>query len=147
MQNISIIAKDSTAGGFSCGSDGKESICRRKRCGFNPWVGKIPWKREWLPTLVFLLEKLNGQRSLVGYSLWCHKELDTTEQLSTHTHYSLHGTIYHTINAPIFTYTFSLCWRTFSVFPTFHYDKTAAVNTLDTHLLHMGEVLCEKFLA
>ena len=39
-----------------------------QRLGFDPWVGKIPWRRKWQPTLVFLLGKFNGQRSLVGYS-------------------------------------------------------------------------------
>ena len=53
---------------------------------FDPWVGKIPWRREWLPTPVFLPGEFYGQRNLVGYSPWCHKELDTTEQLTTHTH-------------------------------------------------------------
>ena len=46
------------------------------------WVGKIPWRREWLPTPVFLLGEFHGQRSLAGYSPWCCKELDTTERLS-----------------------------------------------------------------
>ena len=45
-------------------------------------VRKIPWRREWLPTPVFLLGESHGQRSLVGYSAWGHKELDTTEQLN-----------------------------------------------------------------
>ena len=48
------------------------------------WVGKIPWRREWLPTPVFLSGEPHGQRSLVSYSLWGCKELDTTEGL-THT--------------------------------------------------------------
>ena len=39
-----------------------------KRCGFDPWVGKIPWRRTWYPTLVFLPGESLGQRSLVGYS-------------------------------------------------------------------------------
>ena len=55
------------------------------QCGrpsFNPWVGKIPWRREWLPTLVFLPGEFLGQRSLAGYSSWGHKESDTTEPLS-----------------------------------------------------------------
>ena len=39
-----------------------------RRTGFNPWVGKIPWKRKWKPTPVFLPGELHGQRSLVGYS-------------------------------------------------------------------------------
>ena len=41
---------------------------RRKRREFNPWVGKIPWRRAWQPILVFLPGKSHGQRSLVGYS-------------------------------------------------------------------------------
>ena len=47
------------------------------------WVaflfGKIPWRREWQPTRVFLREEFQGQRSLVSYSPWGHKESDTTE--------------------------------------------------------------------
>ena len=42
--------------------------------GFNPWVGKIPWRREWQPTSVFLPGESHGQRRLVGYSPWGHKE-------------------------------------------------------------------------
>ena len=48
------------------------------------WEGA--WKREWLPTSVFLPGGFHEQRSLVGYSPWDCKELDMTEQLSTHTH-------------------------------------------------------------
>ena len=43
------------------------------------WVGKIPWRREWLPTPVFLPREFHGQKSLAGYSPWGHKESDTTE--------------------------------------------------------------------
>jgi len=43
------------------------------RCGFDPWVRKIPWRRAWQPTPVFLPGESHGQRSLVGYSLWDHK--------------------------------------------------------------------------
>ena len=53
------------------------------RCGFDPWVGKIPWRRAWQPTLVFLPGESHGQRGLVVYNPWGHKELDTTEWLST----------------------------------------------------------------
>ena len=54
--------------------------CRRhKRYRFNPWVGKIHWKRGWQPpTPVSLPGEFHGQRSLVGYSPYGHKELDTT---------------------------------------------------------------------
>ena len=44
---------------------------------FNPWVGKIPWRREWQPTPVFMPGKSHGPRSLVGYSPWGRKESDT----------------------------------------------------------------------
>ena len=57
---------------FLCGgTSGKQPTyqCRRyKRCGFNPWVKKIPWRRAWQPTPVFLPGEPHGQRSLVGYS-------------------------------------------------------------------------------
>ena len=47
------------------------SQCRgHKRYGFDPWVWKIPWSREWQPTLVFLPRKFEGQRNLVGWSSW-----------------------------------------------------------------------------
>ena len=45
---------------------------------FDSWVGKIPWRRKWQPTPVFLPGKSHGQRSLVGYSPWGYKESDTT---------------------------------------------------------------------
>ena len=37
---------------------------------FDTWVGKIPWRRKWQPTPVFLPGKSHGQKSLAGYSLW-----------------------------------------------------------------------------
>ena len=47
--------------------------------GFDPWVGKIPWRRKWQSIPVLLSGKSQGQRSLVGYSPWGGKESDTTE--------------------------------------------------------------------
>ena len=64
---------------------GKESAYQCRRCRrrkFDPWVGKIPWRRKWQPTLVFLPGKSHGQRSLTGYSLQGRKELDTTVWLN-----------------------------------------------------------------
>ena len=62
-----------------------QRICLQcRRPGFYPWVGKIPWRREWLPIPVFLPGKFHEQRSLAGYSPWGGKESRTTEQL-THT--------------------------------------------------------------
>ena len=57
---------------------GKESAYQC-RCGFDPWVRKIPWRREWQYTPV--------QRSLEGYRPWGHKESDTTLQLSNNNKY------------------------------------------------------------
>ena len=61
------------------------SVCLQcGRPGFNPWVGKKPWRRKWQPTPVLLPGKSHGRRSLVGYSPWGHKESDTTERLHFH---------------------------------------------------------------
>ena len=53
--------------------------CQWRRCGFDPWVRKIPWSSKWQPTPVFLPGKFHGPRSLAGYSPWGRKELHTTE--------------------------------------------------------------------
>ena len=61
--------------GFPDGSVGKESACRGRRyrrLGFDLWVRKIPWRRKWLPTQVFLPGEFHQQRSLAGYSPWDH---------------------------------------------------------------------------
>ena len=50
-------------------------LCGRHR--FDPWVGKIPWRRKWQPTSEFLPEKSHGQRSLVSYSPCGCKESNT----------------------------------------------------------------------
>jgi len=68
--------------GFLGGTSGKEPTCqcrRHKRRGFHPWIRKIPWRRAWQPTPVFLLGESHGQRRLVGYSPWGYKESDMTE--------------------------------------------------------------------
>ena len=51
---------------------------------FDSWVGKIPWRKEWQPTPVFLPGESHEQRSLLCYRLWGHKDLNTTEQLTVH---------------------------------------------------------------
>ena len=50
---------------------------------FDPLVGKIPWRRAWQPASVFLPGESHGQRSLVGYSPWCHKSQTRLKWLST----------------------------------------------------------------
>ena len=54
--------------GFPGGSGGKESACNAGDV-VDPWVGKVPWRREWLSTPVFLHGEFHGQRRLVGDSL------------------------------------------------------------------------------
>ena len=65
---------------FPGGSDGKDSACNRQP-RFDPWVGKIPWKRKWQPIPVFLLGESHGWRSLVGHSPRGRKESDMAEPL------------------------------------------------------------------
>ena len=66
--------------GFPGGASGKEPACqwrRYKRCRFNLWVGKIPWRRAWQPTPVFLPGESHGQKTLTGYSQGCKKSAKT----------------------------------------------------------------------
>ena len=68
--------------GFPRWLSGKESACQyrsHRRCRFIPWVGKIPWRRKWQPTPVFLPGQSHGQRNLASYSPQGRKESDMTE--------------------------------------------------------------------
>ena len=78
--------------GFPGGTSGKEPACqcrRHKRRGFEPWVGKKPWRRAQQPTPVFLPRESHGQRSLVGCCPQGHEESDMTEatECAWHIHY------------------------------------------------------------
>ena len=64
---------------------GKKPTCQCSRLVFDPWVRKIPCRREWQSNPVIVLGESHGQRSLVGYSPGGHEKLDTTERLSMHT--------------------------------------------------------------
>ena len=75
---IHIIKPQLDPTGFPAGSDSQESACN-ERPGFNPWVGKIPWRRACKPLQYSCLENTHGQRCLVGYSPWGHKESDMTD--------------------------------------------------------------------
>ena len=66
---------------FHSSSDNKESAAMQERPGFNPWVGKILWRREWQPAPVFLPGDFHGQKSLAGYCPWS-KKLDMTDSIS-----------------------------------------------------------------
>ena len=72
---------------------GKESTCqcwRCRRCGFNPWIRKSPWRRKWHPTLVFPPGESHGQKSLVSYSPQCCRVRHgwATEHRCTHIHHN-----------------------------------------------------------
>ena len=72
-------------GGYPNGTSGKEPACqcrRLKRHGLSPWVGKIPWRRAWQPTPVFLPGESHGQRSLACCDSRGCKESDMTERLN-----------------------------------------------------------------
>ena len=58
-----------------CNSDSKESACNARDLKFDPWVGKMLWRREWQPTPVLEPGKSHGQRSLMNYSSWGHKRV------------------------------------------------------------------------
>ena len=64
---------------------------RFKRCGFNPWVGKIPSRRAWKPTLVFMPAESHGQRSLMGYNPSGSQSQTQLKQLSTNNPHSNAG--------------------------------------------------------
>ena len=53
---------------FPCGTVVKNLPAKGKRHEFDPWVGKIPWRRKWQPTPVFFPGKLHRQKNLAGYS-------------------------------------------------------------------------------
>ena len=76
-----LMVKTSAEKGFPGGSDGKESTCQCRRCRVAsiPGAGKIPWRRKWHPTAVFLPGESHGQRSLAGYNSWGLEESDTSE--------------------------------------------------------------------
>ena len=83
-QSWTRLTRLSSSSGSSRGSSrGKESACqcwRQKKCEFDPWIRKLPWRRVWQPTSVFLPGDSHGQKSLAGYLSWGQKALDTTEE-------------------------------------------------------------------
>ena len=67
----SCLAVHAACQGLPGDASGKEHTCqcrRHKKCGFSPWIGKIPWRRAWQLTPVFLPGDSHGQRSLAGPS-------------------------------------------------------------------------------
>ena len=87
---------------------GKEYACqcrRHKRRGFDPWLGKIPWRRKWQLAPVFLPERSHRQRSLMGYSPWSRKESDMTE------HRHVYVYVYTYIYVPMYLYVCLCAYR------------------------------------
>ena len=101
--------------GFPGGTSGKEPACQRKRQkrhSFDPWVGKIPWRGAWQPTLVFLPRESHRQRSLVVQSMksqgvwhdWAH----------THAHilyYEMYNMKWTNLITLKYTHDWTLCMR------------------------------------
>ena len=75
-----LFADNSGSLGFPADSDSKESACKVGNPDSIPGLGRFPWRREWIPTPLFLPGEFHGQRGLVGYSLRSRKESDTTKQ-------------------------------------------------------------------
>ena len=79
-----------TSLGCPGGSEVKAHACvclKHGRPGFDPWVGKIPWRTKWQLSPVFLPGESHGRRSLVGYNPQGRKESETTERLHFHLHF------------------------------------------------------------
>ena len=72
---LTSIKKKKNVEGLPWWLSGKKSTCQCRRHRFDPWVGKIPWRRKWQPTPVSLTRKCNGQRSLAGCSPWSYKRV------------------------------------------------------------------------
>ena len=82
------------------GSDSKESACNVGDPGFDPWVGKIPWRRAWQPTPVFLPGESSWTEWLVGYSPWAKSwtRLSTENTSQPVNHTWLHLVIFRPCN-------------------------------------------------
>ena len=79
--------------GFPGGSDSKESACKAGHLALIPGLGRSPGGGHGNPLQYSCLDSPHGQRSLAGYSPWGHKQSDTSEQLSTAQHSSLHRNV------------------------------------------------------
>ena len=128
---------------------GKKSICqckRHKRLGFEPWVGKLLWRRKWQLTAVFLPGKCHAQRSLMGCSPWGHKESEMTEHTHTHTRDD-HETIEHNffLSSPkydaINNQRSQKIMLEFWLYLSVNYELTSA-----TYTLILGFLTCEMWI-
>ena len=130
-----ILVQLKKRGGFPGGTSGKEPTClcrRYKRHGFNPQVWKIPWRKAWQRTLVFLPGESYGQRSLVGCSPRGGKESDTTEaaqhahmQLKRPKYYSCSFILFGQSTSFFFPFLLILYYNPFQFFPFCNEDTEA----------------------
>ena len=73
--------------GFPGGAGGTDSACQRRRCrrcGLDPWVRKIPWRRAWQPTPVFMPGESQGQRGLAGYIQYIGLQRVAQDEVTQH---------------------------------------------------------------
>ena len=89
---------------------GKESACQYRRQEFDPWVGKISWRREWQPTLIFSPGESHGERRLMGYSPWCQKRVG--HDLATRQQRMMEY-IFLTLSPPEGCFSFPVCYSIF----------------------------------
>ena len=82
-----LISNDCNKNALSWWLSGKELACQWRRLGFDSWVEKIPWRRKWQPTPVFLPGKSHGQRSPWGLKRVRH-DLATLQQQDTNSTYT-----------------------------------------------------------
>ena len=104
--------------GFPGSSDSKESACKCWRPGFDSWVGKKPWWREWQPTPVFFPGESHGQKSPAGYSPQSCRESDATST---------------------FTFRFHALYSTAM-------KRPASAALTEVHLLRKGRQLRDKYI-
>ena len=105
-----------------------------RRCGFDPWIRKIPWRRKWQPNPVFLLGRYYGQRNMAGHScMWLQKS-DTTYRPNHH-HYIQWETGFFPFKNICIRKTINLlCCRTFPMWQTdLGTNTTALVNLEQKH--------------
>ena len=119
--------------GFPGATSSEEPSCQCRRCnrpGFDPWVGKIPWRRAWQPTPVSLPGDSHGQRSLLGYSLWGYRKSDTCSQAKSirgsETLFSIEGWSWRErkVTSPVISirtncYLIFDCWKCYTTYKSF----------------------------
>ena len=106
-QEIDLIPLLQSRGGGVCHMRHRESMMPNI---YGRTYGPRLWRRKWQPIPVFLPGNPYGQRSLVGYSPWDHKELDTTQRLN-HNTYGHRDNLKHSLQIKLFKHTQYECWN------------------------------------